>query len=87
MDMARGGDARATLLTPIKDSAVSRLSGFGRVEDRSDVLVNGVKHVFDLALHLLDLLDVAAAAISLAFGFEVLVAGDDSSGLFGLPFT
>ena len=64
--MARGGDARTTWCTTIKDSAVSRQSGFDLVEDRSDVLVNGVKHVFDLALRVLDLLlDLAAAAISL----------------------
>src|ERR1039457_292949 len=44
-----------------------------------------VDHLVDLVLRVVDLfLGLTSAPIGLAFGFEVLVAGQDSSGLLGV---
>ena len=47
-----------------------------------------VDHLVDLVLRVVDLFfGLTSAPTGLAFGFEVLVAGQDSSGLLGMAFS
>src|SRR5664279_4584954 len=49
-----------------------------------DLVLRQLELLFDLVLRLRDLLfGLARAAVRLAFGFQLLVAGDDSSRLLG----
>src|SRR5450631_2955218 len=57
----------------------------GLVDRLFDLVVDLVDHLVDFVLRVVDLLfGLTRAPISLAFGFEVLVACEDCSGLLGV---